>query len=82
MTTKPEYYTGARKPQPATGPDPSDDFSQEAAENRKPPLGMGLAQKVSTGDKRAAKKDRKLEKQAKPTRDTRETPSPDPDEKH
>ena len=41
-----KYETGARKLQPATGPDPRDEFSQEAAENRKPPLGVGLTEKV------------------------------------
>lgn len=81
MTRKPENFTGARKPVPATGPDPNDDFSQDAAKNRKPPLGMGLAEKVDAGQKRAAQEDRKAEQAKKPTRDTRETPSPTPDDK-
>lgn len=41
-----QYETGARKLQPATGPDPRDDFSQKAAENRKPPLGIGLTESI------------------------------------
>src|SRR5690606_31033777 len=42
MTTRVAYETGARKLEPRTGPDPSDEFSQKAAENKKPPHGMGL----------------------------------------
>lgn len=44
---KTAYEHGARKLKSATGSDPNDAFSQEAAENRKPPLGMGL---VDRGD--------------------------------
>ncbi|SMH53953.1 hypothetical protein [Mesorhizobium australicum] len=40
------YEHGARKLEARTGPDPSDEFSQDAAENRKPPLGIGLTEKV------------------------------------
>ncbi len=40
------YEHGARKLRAKTGPDPSDEFSQDAAENRKPPLGVGLSEKV------------------------------------
>ncbi|MDH6234606.1 hypothetical protein M2281_005224 [Mesorhizobium soli] len=76
MTRKPEYHTGARKPQPVTGPDPNDDFSDKAAENRKPPLGMGLAEKVDAGQKRAAQEYRK--RAQKPSRDTREAHAPIP----
>ena len=36
------YEHGARTLKPFKGPDPSDDFSQKAAENRKPPGGIGL----------------------------------------
>ncbi|MGO4833013.1 hypothetical protein AB4144_12085 [Rhizobiaceae sp. 2RAB30] len=39
-----EYETGGRKLPERTGPDPSDEFSQDAAENKKPPLGMGLTE--------------------------------------
>jgi hypothetical protein len=37
-----EYETGARKYPARTGADPSDDFSQDAAGNKKPASGMGL----------------------------------------
>jgi hypothetical protein len=50
-----EYETGARKLVERTGPDPRDAFSQKAAENRKPPHGMGLTENPdlerSEGDK-------------------------------
>lgn len=38
------YEHGARKLKPLTGPDPSDAFSQDAAENKKPPNGVGLTE--------------------------------------
>jgi len=38
------YEHGARKLKPLTGPDPSDAFSQDAAENKKPPNRMGLTE--------------------------------------
>lgn len=37
-----EYETGARKYPARTGPDPSDDFSPDAAGNTPPEGGMGL----------------------------------------
>lgn len=43
MPTKAEYEHGARKLEPLTGKDPSDDFSQDAAKNRKPKAGAGLS---------------------------------------
>ena len=43
MPTKAEYAHGARKLEPLTGKDPSDDFSQDAAKNRKPKAGAGLS---------------------------------------
>lgn len=52
MVTKTAYEHGARILKPSTGPDPSDDFSQDAAENKKPPLGIGLAEKVSSSPPR------------------------------
>lgn len=55
MPDKTAYEHGARALKPLEGPDPNDDFSQKAAENRKPPLGIGLTEKVhqerSEGDK-------------------------------
>ena len=53
MPDKTAYETGARKYPARTGPDPSDQFSQKAAENRKPPSGVGITQgakKKSTED--------------------------------
>jgi len=47
MPDKTAYELGARKLTPLTGPDPHDDFSQKAAENKKPPLGIGLTEKSS-----------------------------------
>jgi hypothetical protein len=44
MPEKTAYETGARKYPARTGPDPSDEFSQKAAENRKPPSGVGITQ--------------------------------------
>jgi hypothetical protein len=41
MPEKTAYESGARKYPARTGPDPSDQFSQQAAENRKPPSGVG-----------------------------------------
>lgn len=46
MAEKYSYETGARAPKPLKGPNPHDAFSQDAAENKKPPLGIGLAEKV------------------------------------
>lgn len=42
--SKSEYESGARKLEPASGPDPRDGFSQKAAENKKPPRGVGLTE--------------------------------------
>ena len=47
MAKKTSYEHGARKLKPLKGPDPNNAFSQEAAENRKPPLGVGLTEKRS-----------------------------------
>ena len=46
MADKTAYEHGARDLNPLNGSDPNDAFSQEAAENRKPPLGIGLAEKT------------------------------------
>jgi hypothetical protein len=47
MTEKTAYEHGARALKPRKGPDHNDDFSQKAAENKKPPLGIGLTEKDS-----------------------------------
>ena len=44
MIKKTVYEHGARGLKPRRGPDPRDDFSQKAAENKKPPLGIGLTE--------------------------------------
>ncbi len=43
--------TGARKYPAASGPEPQDEFSQDAAGNRPPPSGVGLTQPLEeTGE--------------------------------
>lgn len=75
-----QYEHGARKATPKTRPDPNDDFSQDAAANRKPPLGLGLTERVDKpNDKPREDAQRKPER---PARDTRETPTPHPDDDH
>ncbi|MET3597184.1 MULTISPECIES: hypothetical protein [Mesorhizobium] len=64
-----EYETGARKYPARTGPDPNDDFSQDAAGNERPPGGMGLTR--SAGE--TEDKTRQSEGQNPPGRTT---PSP------
>lgn len=44
MPDKTAYEHGARELKPLTGPDPRDEFSQKAAENKKPPHGTGLSE--------------------------------------
>jgi hypothetical protein len=68
MPTETAYEHGARKLEPRTGPDPNDDFSQDAAENKKPPKGMGLTE---TADKPKRPDER-------PPRDTKDSPAPNP----
>lgn len=46
MVGKTAYEHGARELKPRQGTDPSDDFSQNAAQNKKPAPGMGLAEKA------------------------------------
>ena len=48
-----KYETGARKFPSASGADPSDEFSQDAAKNAKPPLGMGLAERLDETNQKA-----------------------------
>lgn len=69
MPDKTAYELGARKLMAATGPDPRDDFSQEAAENRKPRLGLGLTEEVGSNPS--------SEHKAHPPRDAGEAPNPD-----
>ncbi|MGO4831969.1 hypothetical protein AB4144_06665 [Rhizobiaceae sp. 2RAB30] len=66
-----EYETGGRKPSERTGPDPSDEFSQKAAENKKPPLGMGLTERVDeTNDKTRHSESQEPRKQPTPSPDS------------
>lgn len=48
-----KYETGARKFPSATGADPNEEFSQDAAKNAKPPLGMGLAERLDKTNEKA-----------------------------
>lgn len=57
MAEHTSYKTGARKLVTATGPDPKDDFSQKAAENKRPPLGVGLSEKSNVERSEADKSD-------------------------
>ena len=41
-----EYETGSRVPKVASKEQMHEEFSQKAAENKKPPLGIGLTEKV------------------------------------
>ena len=56
MPDKTAYETGARKYPARTGPDPSDEFSQKATENRKPPSGVGITHATK---KKSADNDKK-----------------------
>lgn len=57
MPDKNAYETGARKYPARTGPDPRDEFSQKAAENRKPPSGVGITRGKKKKSSSEAKKD-------------------------
>lgn len=78
MPDQVRYEHGARKATLLTGPDPNDEFSQDAATNRKPPLGLGLTERV---DKPKDKPREEAQRKPKrPARDTRETPTQHPDD--
>jgi hypothetical protein len=47
MAEKTAYEHGARELKSQDAPDPHDAFSQKAAENKKPRLGMGLSEESS-----------------------------------
>ncbi len=49
--------TEATKYPARTGPDPSDNFSQDAAANKKPPGGMGLTRPVGDVDDKTHQSD-------------------------
>ena len=46
MAEKTSYEDGARVLKPRKAQDPNDEFSQKAAENKKPQSGMGLSRKT------------------------------------
>jgi hypothetical protein len=78
MPEKSVYETGARKYPARTGPDPSDDFSQDAATNKPPGKDGGLAEKK--GELHPDDEESSLERDhINPSpRDTREAPAPNP----
>jgi hypothetical protein len=88
MPEKSAYETGARKYPAQTGPDPSDAFSQDAAGNKPPRKGQGLADQGLAEKTRRERKDprRAGKKEGSPEpdhvvpspRDTREAPAPNP----
>ncbi len=65
MDPKDAYETGARKYPAATGPDPHDDFSQDAAGNKPPAQGLGNAEAGSDAKARGPG-----ETEARPARPT------------
>lgn len=73
MPKETAYEHGARKLEPRTGPDPNDDFSQDAAGNKKPPHGIGLTE--------PAPPDPNKPKRTDAPRDTKEAPAPNPNGK-
>ena len=72
ILSKPAYEHGARKLEPQTGPDPNDDFSQEAAENKKPQKGMGLTETAPRSPEKPKQPDER------PPRDTKDSPAANP----
>ena len=79
MADKTDYEHGARKLMAKSGRDPNDEFSQKAAANKKPPLGVGLTEKVAPKKPSTRSKDEKAPPDPEhPTRDTRDTPAPNP----
>jgi len=85
MPNKVSYEHGARKLMAQDGPDPNDEFSQKAAENRKPALGVGLTEKVDPKKKLVRDPAKEAppapDDDGRPPRDTREAPAPNPDGK-
>lgn len=88
MAEKTAYEHGARVLKPRTGPDPNDDFSQEAAENKPPRGGVGLTEttdersetdKSDLQDPGSRRPPSKPAHHEQPARDTHENPSTNPD---
>jgi hypothetical protein len=57
MTRQNRRETGARELQPKTGQDASDSVSQKAAENRKPPGGVGNTEPLDDRDEKTRHSD-------------------------
>jgi hypothetical protein len=70
MVDNTAYEHGARKLKEHTAPDPSDDFSQEAAENKKPPNGMGLTENPAEQRSESDKSDLRGEGTGSPREDS------------
>ncbi|RTM07170.1 MAG: hypothetical protein EKK31_12565 [Hyphomicrobiales bacterium] len=66
-----EYESGARKPATKARPDPNDDFSQEAAANKKPAGDMGLTRPAGEVEDRTHQSDR--QRQPTPSPSTEKT---------
>ena len=74
MPTEPtEYEHGARKPAIKDRPDPNDDFSQEAAANKKPAGGMGLTRPVGEVEDRTHQSDGQNRRHPTPSPSTEKT---------
>lgn len=52
-----KYETGNRKPVERNWPDPADEFSQDAAENRRPPASYGNAAPVDEDEEKVRHSD-------------------------
>lgn len=57
MTDENDRETGARKLMPKTRPDVTDEFSQKAAENKRPPTGVGNTEQVDDVDEKTRHSD-------------------------
>lgn len=87
MSEKTAYEHGARELKPLTGPDPHDDFSQKAAENKPPRGGIGLTEpidersetdKSDLQDSGSHRPPSKPVDHEQPARDTHDSPSTNP----
>ncbi|PSJ50524.1 hypothetical protein C7I85_30045 [Mesorhizobium soli] len=68
MVQKARYDVSAWKLQPLTGPDPHDDFSQDAATNKRPKHGVGNEGVASRIDGLHERLDRAFEQRTTRTR--------------
>ena len=70
MPEKSNYETGARKFPAKQDADASDDFSQEAAENKKPADGMGLTRSTDEVNEKTRQSDGQNPKRPTPSPST------------